>query len=256
MPIVSAVQESWLRLKRSCRERGLLQTLGHYLRRPSYLAGRARSLLRYRSVEKFVLDEFDRRFGVDTRTSLGRTELEIRNDNVLYVTAYGTIPESLFHTAMEQVKDIDFGTFIFIDFGSGKGRALFMASDYPFKKIVGVELSPLLHAIAKQNLQKYQSPSQKCSNFVLINEDFVAYRLPEEPVFCYLYNPCEEAIMARLAENAAGSAAQTPRLIYVLYFAPRFGYLWEKAGFEKIAESGEGSHMTHYCIYRKAPQSP
>jgi hypothetical protein len=36
--------------------------------------------------------------------------------------------------------------------GSGKGRALLVASELPFAKIIGVELSRELHRIAEQNL--------------------------------------------------------------------------------------------------------
>jgi len=48
----------------------------------------------------------------------------------------------------------DFHDFIFIDLGSGKGRTLLMASDYPFRRIVGVELLLALHQIAQENLEQ------------------------------------------------------------------------------------------------------
>ena len=38
--------------------------------------------------------------------------------------------------------------YTFLDIGSGKGRVLMLASDAPFRHIVGVELSPALTAIA------------------------------------------------------------------------------------------------------------
>jgi len=40
---------------------------------------------------------------------------------------------------------INHSEFTFIDFGSGKGRVLFLASEYPYKKIIGVELARMLH---------------------------------------------------------------------------------------------------------------
>jgi hypothetical protein len=45
--------------------------------------------------------------------------------------------------------------FTFIDLGSGKGRALLMASAYPFKRIIGVEFMPELHRVAQENIRKY-----------------------------------------------------------------------------------------------------
>jgi hypothetical protein len=251
--ILSPIQELWLRVRRSFKDRGLSGTLAYCLHHPSSLVGLVRSLPRYRNPQRVAPDEFDRRFGLDTATPLRRTELGLDSANLLYLTAYGAIPEDLFHKAIERVGEIDYERFTFVDLGSGKGRALFLASEYPFRKIVGVELSPRLHAIAKQNLTKYHNPLQKCMSLELINEDFVGCRLPDEPLFCFMYNPCEEKIMTRLAEKVAESFAKTPRLMYLLYFAPRFSQLWEKVGFEKIAEEGEGTHVTHYCLYRKAP---
>jgi len=54
---------------------------------------------------------------------------------------------------------MDLGEFTFVDVGSGKGRTLLMASEYPFRRIVGVELLPALHQIAQENLASYTSES-------------------------------------------------------------------------------------------------
>ena len=44
---------------------------------------------------------------------------------------------------------LDFQDFNFVDIGSGKGRALLLASDYPFREIIGIELSPELDRVAQ-----------------------------------------------------------------------------------------------------------
>ena len=43
--------------------------------------------------------------------------------------------------------------FTFVDIGSGKGRTLLMASQFPFRKIVGVELIAELHQRDQENLR-------------------------------------------------------------------------------------------------------
>ena len=48
--------------------------------------------------------------------------------------------------------DVDHREFVFVDYGSGKGRVLMLAADYPFKRIVGVEFSPPLDRIARENI--------------------------------------------------------------------------------------------------------
>src|SRR5580704_1717125 len=62
---------------------------------------------------------------------------------------------------VEQAR-VDLSEFTFLDLGSGKGRTLLMASDYPFRRIIGVELLPSLDEIARENLRQYKSESQRC----------------------------------------------------------------------------------------------
>ena len=47
--------------------------------------------------------------------------------------------------------NIEHDRFTFVDFGAGKGRVLMMACEYPFKQVIGVELSRKLHATASRN---------------------------------------------------------------------------------------------------------
>ncbi|QDT37699.1 class I SAM-dependent methyltransferase [Stratiformator vulcanicus] len=63
--------------------------------------------------------------------------------NPTTASQFGSILESL---------PIDYEQFSFVDLGSGKGRVLLMASEFPFREVVGVELSSQLHEIAANNI--------------------------------------------------------------------------------------------------------
>ncbi len=52
--------------------------------------------------------------------------------------------------------DINYRDYTFIDFGSGKGRSLFAASNFPFAKIIGVEFNRFLHDTAVKNTTTYR----------------------------------------------------------------------------------------------------
>ena len=67
-------------------------------------------------------------------------------------SAYQPTEPALFKEMMAYLK-IDFQEFTFIDIGSGKGRVLLMAADYPFRRILGIELLPALHRVAQENLR-------------------------------------------------------------------------------------------------------
>ena len=57
---------------------------------------------------------------------------------------------------------IDFREFTFLDIGSGKGRALLLAAEYPFRRIVGVELMPELNSMAEENIRRFASQKRPC----------------------------------------------------------------------------------------------
>ena len=114
----------------------------------------------------------------------------------------------------------DFRDFTFVDLGSGKGRTLLMASDYSFRRIIGVELLPSLHQIAEENLSKYKSDSQKCFVLESICADATAFSLPDGPLVLYLFNPFPESGMRRVIANLDQSLRAHPRAVYVLYHNP------------------------------------
>lgn len=118
----------------------------------------------------------------------------------VFHSPYQPTEPALFHemlAMLHQHTNLDFGDFAFIDLGSGKGRTLLMASDYPFRRIVGVELLPALNQIAQQNLAQYKSDSQKCFALESICADASTWPLPDGPLVIYLFNPFPNRFSAR-----------------------------------------------------------
>ena len=81
--------------------------------------------------------EFDRQYGTDTA---GRIEVADQDFDSgaegRGATRYEASGIDVFHAVIRSLA-LDHRRFTFIDLGSGKGRTLLLASDYPFKKIVG-----------------------------------------------------------------------------------------------------------------------
>jgi SAM-dependent methyltransferase len=78
---------------------------------------------------------------------------------------------------------------VFVDFGSGKGRVVALAARYyPFKRVIGVEISPDLNAIARCNIQRNHR-RLKCKKVDVVTADVTAYEIPTDITIAYFYAP-------------------------------------------------------------------
>jgi SAM-dependent methyltransferase len=137
---------------------------------------------------------------------------------------------------------LNFADFTFLDLGSGKGRTLLMASDFPFRRILGVELLPTLHAIAEQNLGRYRGQSQQCFSLESVCADAGAFSFPEDPLVLYLFNPLPEAGLRRVLGNLRETLAHRPRAAFVVYHNPQLEPVLVESGFlSKIAGTDQYS---------------
>lgn len=149
-------------------------------------------------------------------------------------SAYQPTEPALFKEMMASLK-IDFREFTFIDVGSGKGRVLLMAADYPFRRILGIELLPSLNRVARENLNAYKSDSQRCFALETVCGDARKFIFPPEPILLYLFNPLPESALTEVMTNLDHSLQQFPRVVYLLYHNPLLEHVVAKhPAFHKI----------------------
>ncbi|MGO9641291.1 MAG: class I SAM-dependent methyltransferase [Candidatus Acidiferrales bacterium] len=209
------------RIRKSIAERGIVASVLRSFLLPVHLYREYRDARAAgRNHER---SEFDAAYGVETdEGGGGRTylsDLEIPSRNWIYGVDYIAIEPERFRELVSQL-NIRFEDFAFVDFGSGKGRALLLAAEFPFKRIVGIEFAPELHAIAQRNIRSYGNPKRRCANIESICMDFSEYELPDEPCVLYFFDPCGGSVLAKTLENIRRSLEQRPRTIYLLYVAP------------------------------------
>ena len=137
----------------------------------------------------------------------------------VFHSAYQPTEPALFHEMLAAL-NIAFEDFTFIDLGSGKGRTLMMASDYPFLRIVGIELLPELNRVAQGNLEKYKSEAQRCFQLESLCTDARQFAFPADPLVLYLSNPLPRAGLAQVIHNLERSLEEHPRKVRVLYHNP------------------------------------
>jgi SAM-dependent methyltransferase len=161
----------------------------------------------------------------------------------VFHSPYQPSEPALFHEMLASLH-VGFEDFTFIDLGSGKGRTLLMASEYPFRRIVGVELLPELHRIAQENLRKFKSEKQRCFHLETRCEDARCFIFPNEPTVLYLFNPLSPTDLRRALANLEDSTKLHPRKVCVLYHNPLHDRVITANGWLKRMR---GTHQ--YAIY-------
>ncbi len=79
----------------------------------------------------------------------------------------------------------------FIDIGSGLGKALFVAREFPqLKSIIGLEYLADLHALAEKNVSSYKE-----SGIQLVNGDANNFIIESQPTILFLFNPFDDVVM-------------------------------------------------------------
>jgi SAM-dependent methyltransferase len=144
------------------------------------------------------------------------SELQINSTNLSDATWYEPVPTLCFRHLMKELS-ISYENYYFIDFGSGKGRALFLAADYPFSKVIGVEFSRELHAVCLRNIKTYRSARQRCFKIESVCSDVVNFVMPPVQSVYFFYSPFKASVFAKVIDNLMKSLQSYPRSVYLLF---------------------------------------
>jgi SAM-dependent methyltransferase len=109
---------------------------------------------------------------------------------------------------------------ILIDFGCGKGRLIYLAAHYPFKRIIGVEISKPLYDIARKNITQ-RKKHFKCQDIQLVHADVTKFELPDDFTIAYFFNPFVADLFIQVIQRIHTSLEKNPRQIWVIYKNPK-----------------------------------
>ena len=204
----------WMRIKRAWRKRGPIGFVALawrnvvLLTRPTHKTKIARA-------QRFD-HSFDNQYGIDTTGFVPIGALTVPTENEDHAREYLPTDTNTFRTILSRLA-IDHSQFTYIDFGSGKGRTLLLASDYPFKQIIGVEFSREMHDVAVKNIAVYKSPTQKCTHLESVCTDATVFEPPDCSLVCYLYDPFDDVVLGKWLANLRQWAAKCSHEVYVMY---------------------------------------
>jgi SAM-dependent methyltransferase len=169
-------------------------------------------------VESYV---FDLRHGTDTA---GKTPVKNLDDvvgtNLDHGTGYQPLNGSHFRKVMNSLP-IPSGS-VFVDVGSGKGKALLIAAEYgTVARAVGVEFSGGLCAAARRNIGRYRRHRDIAGKIEVRHQDALLYDIePDQNIFL-LFNPFDRELLSSFADKIAASVRQRPRRFWLIYVNPK-----------------------------------
>lgn len=193
------------------------------------------------SNEAAQADVFDRDHGTDTSGVREIGTLDVVNASAArYAVRYDPSSPELVRAELAKL-EIDCGRFIFIDFGSGKGRVLLVAAGFPFKEVIGVEFSRELHEIAVKNIARFPQGEIRAGKVRSIHGDARTYEPPQSDLVCYFYNPFGPPVIETVAARLAMLHARSGSRIVIIYVDPQHSDIFEKTA--KFAVLTKAPHV-------------
>jgi hypothetical protein len=190
---------------------------------------------------------FDWQHHISTCGSASLATLTVRGENAHHGAAYDPTHPKLVFEILDGLR-INYRDYIFVDLGSGKGRTLFVASEFSFQKIIGVEFAEELHEIALKNARDYRSRTQKCKDIECLLMDASQFVIPTVPTVFFLYNPFRPPVLIPVLRNIDKSLSDDPRDVLFVYVAAFHAQLIERE--TRMCQVGQGPY---HKMYRFTP---
>jgi precorrin-6B methylase 2 len=157
---------------------------------------------------------WERRYGVETATAVYLEDLGIDPENRVWHQPSDWLA---LRRALERLRVTPDD--VFVDYGSGLGRAMLVAASFPFRRVIGVELSPELTASARLNIQRNRC-RPRAGSLELVTTDALAWDVPPDVSVAYLYCPFIGDAFDRAIRKLLDSVDEHPRPLRIVYNYP------------------------------------
>jgi len=168
---------------------------------------------------------FDLRFGIDTS---GSVPAEVCAPGMgKQISPYGGSQPSIIRGVLQSLPDLE--RYAFVDVGCGKGRPLIVASEFPFKRVRGVELSPALAAIARDNAAAVAGRGVGSVPIEIEVGDATAADPPADCVVYFLYHPFGRDLVHAFVTNVTRHLGGGLRHGFIVYYNPVHGAVMDES---------------------------
>lgn len=171
----------------------------------------------------------------------------IKSDSAEFFHYQGAAYLILFRVLKEIVPDTK--NFHFVDIGSGKGRAIFVAEKYGYNSLTGLELNANLVEDAVKNAERY-AYKRKESQLKFIHQNALDFEYINEPTVYFFFNPFNGNILKRVLHRIKESTTSETWFVYLNpLYAPVFDEL--KIEKYKVLKSGFYTEAIIYTLNKK-----
>jgi len=211
----------------------------------------------------FTRHPFDVEFAVRTSGLIAGRHLKSGHKHDRHATAYFGVAPSVFRGLIRQWRKSRRGerleAFTFVDVGAGMGRAVLLASEMPFKNVLGVELHPGLARIARKNLTAWRRDGRARTPVKMISGDALEFTWPDGPCLAFLFNHFGAVMMRLWLKGLAKSFNERKGELDILYVNNEQEWVLEaQKGFERqfLAEvkRSKADAIADYRIMANQPE--
>lgn len=158
---------------------------------------------------------FDLLFGVSTRGIVYHDESTVTSggDNSWYVGCQWLPMRRALHDLNPGSSDV------FVDIGSGKGKAVLIAGRLPFRRVIGVEIDEGLTQCAKYNIQQVRL-RLRAQEVESVTASALTWPIPDDVSVVFMGNPFIGATFHTVVHRIFESYDRRPRNLHIVYDNP------------------------------------
>lgn len=108
---------------------------------------------------------------------------------------------------------------VFVDLGSGKGKALLIAARLPYRRAIGVEIDEDLSSHSALNVQRAR-PRLRAQLVESVNASALDWAIPGDVSVIFMYNPFIGQTFHCVIERVFESYDRRPRNLHIVYHYP------------------------------------
>ncbi|MEX2049019.1 MAG: class I SAM-dependent methyltransferase [Gemmatimonadota bacterium] len=191
------------------------------------------------------------RLGIDTSRGETMDRLGVRDPDAV---DYVAIPYAALTMALRRASPTPDSCFL--DYGAGRGRAVVTAARHPFRRVIGVELSPELASAARANLAR--AKGLRCRDVVIVEQNALGFEVPDDVDLVHFFKPFKGETLRQVLDKLEQSYFRRPRRMTVIFFNDQeFSQLAASRSWLRRVEAGICLPRTRWPIvwglYRAGP---